>query len=154
MIRPPAAEKGAQEIATPRGNVEETRLDGRGKIEARVENIAYRSKQRVHVPDETARCKPCYQDIRVAVKFQHPGGVHPSTKSASLFASGESYQLDGTLVVNCLGQQESNHDSRSRCKSSLQPEDILPWSIGDYYTSCKSLSMALRSHRDNSRTYL
>lgn len=52
VVGPAAAEEGAEEVAAAGGDVEEAGLDGRGEVEAWVEDVADGREERVHVPDE------------------------------------------------------------------------------------------------------
>lgn len=51
MVSVPAAEERPDDVAAAGREIEESGLDGRGEVEARVQDVADRGEERIHVPD-------------------------------------------------------------------------------------------------------
>jgi len=85
-----AAEKRADYISTTGCEIEESGLDGRGEVEAGVEDVADRGKKRIHVPDQRRGCQSHHYQIRVPVETYHAPWVEHSPQDGCLFLGRQS----------------------------------------------------------------
>lgn len=56
VIGVPPAKEGAEQVARARREIEETGLQRGGQVEARVEDVADRREEGVHIPDKGGGC--------------------------------------------------------------------------------------------------
>lgn len=131
-IRPPAAEEGAQQISAAGRDVEEARLDRRGQVEARVEHVADRGQERVHVPHQATGGQAGDDEVRVfEQEDQDAQRGDQVSDSTGLGAPGEMGESVDRLGGNGFRQEDDHQDRGQATEGRLKPEDDPPGPVGD-----------------------
>ncbi len=127
VIGPPASEKGAQQIPTARGDVEQAALDRTRQVEARVQHVADGREEAVHVPDEAAARDA--RDDQVRVREQQDADTQradPVGDPAQSVLAGQLAQLVDFFVRDRFGQDKDDQHGGQPAQRGLQPENVPP----------------------------
>lgn len=131
VVRPAPAEEGTKQVSATGSDVEQTGLDGAREVEPRIQHVADRGQQAVHVPHQGGARHAHGDQVRVLVQADDAQRVRPVPHLGHLLAAWEPAKLDGSLVVDGLREEEEDQDASETGEGRLQPEDVAPGAESD-----------------------
>jgi len=130
-VCPATSEKCSGEISAAGSDVEEAGLQGGGEVEARVEDVADRCEEGVHVPDERGGGNGDDDEVGIFEEDDDAGRVDPVPDVRDLLRGRERFDVVGAFLVNCFGEEEDDEDGGEGCEGGLEPENVAPGHKGD-----------------------
>lgn len=106
-----------------------------GEVEPRVQHVANRREEAVHVPDERGGSERDGEEVRVAVESDDAEWVQPLPHGARLLGAGEVGEFGGAAVVDRLREEEEDEGGGGAGEGGLEPEDVAPAAVGDDYAA-------------------